>query len=203
MIDRIAGIVLAAGPSTRMGRPKQLLPFGETTLLGWVVRGAEESSLDDVIVVIGPDADELRRAAGGERSRWVVNPDPSAGNVASLLVGAEAAGEVAAVAVMLGDVPGVDADLIDAVVTDWRAHRPPAAVTAYRDGDGHPFVLSAAMVASLAGSSGEKVLWPMLEDEPEGTVRRVRVDRPKPLDVNTWDDYLRACQDFGFEPGEA
>jgi CTP:molybdopterin cytidylyltransferase MocA len=62
------GIVLGAGTSSRLGRPKQTLPLGDTTLLGWVTRNAEASALDEVVLVVGGAADEalaglqLRRA---------------------------------------------------------------------------------------------------------------------------------------------
>ena len=55
----ITGIVLGAGSSRRLGRPKQTLPFGDTTLLGWTLRNVEASSLDRVELVLGGAADDV------------------------------------------------------------------------------------------------------------------------------------------------
>jgi molybdenum cofactor cytidylyltransferase len=49
----VVGIVMGAGGSRRLGRPKQSLPLGDTTLLGWALRDAEASRLDDVVLVLG------------------------------------------------------------------------------------------------------------------------------------------------------
>ena len=57
----ISGLILGAGASQRFGEPKQLLPFADTTLIGWVVRQAQRTlHLDEVIVVLGRSADEIR-----------------------------------------------------------------------------------------------------------------------------------------------
>ena len=58
----VVGVVLGAGESSRFGSPKQLLPFGDTTLLGQVVRNANASSLDGVVVVLGRASGEVREA---------------------------------------------------------------------------------------------------------------------------------------------
>ena len=58
----VVGVLLGAGSSRRLGRPKQTLPLGDTTVLGWTLRDAEESALDRVCVVLGGAADEARRS---------------------------------------------------------------------------------------------------------------------------------------------
>ena len=69
----ITGVVLGAGRSSRFGAPKQLLPFGDTTLLGQVVRNANASSLDRVVVVLGRASDELREKLDFGRAEVVEN----------------------------------------------------------------------------------------------------------------------------------
>jgi hypothetical protein len=64
---------------------------------------------------------------------------------------------------------------------------------------GHPFVFSAAAFPTLRGLHGDKAVWKILDAQPE-RVRRVPVDRPLPLDVDTWDDYLAVCLALGFTP---
>jgi molybdenum cofactor cytidylyltransferase len=64
----VCGLVLGAGGSRRLGRPKQTLPLGDTTVLGWTLRDAEQSSLDRVCVVLGGADDEAARAITPRRS---------------------------------------------------------------------------------------------------------------------------------------
>ena len=72
----VSGLVLAAGASTRLGRPKQLLPFGTTTLLGQVVAAARAAAaLDEVVVVIGGAAAGVRRRVDLGGTTVVDNPE--------------------------------------------------------------------------------------------------------------------------------
>ena len=196
---RVCGVVLGAGASRRLGRPKQTLPLGDTTLLGWVVRDVEASSLDHVIVVVGGSEDEARAGLTLTRAQVASNAAYASGCASSLLAGMDTAGDCDALMLILGDMPGVDAEVIDAVRADWERHRPWAAVTEYRGVPGHPFVFSAAAFPTLGGLHGDKAVWKILDAQPE-RVRRVPIDRPLPADVDTWDDYLEVCRTFGFTP---
>ena len=71
----IAGIVLAAGSATRMGEPKQLLPYRGSTLLNVVIASAEASRLDHVVVVTGANAEEVGASLVTERATVIFNPD--------------------------------------------------------------------------------------------------------------------------------
>jgi CTP:molybdopterin cytidylyltransferase MocA len=80
----ISGLVLGAGSSTRLGEPKQLLAFGNTTLLGWVVAQAQDAAgLDEVVVVLGRAADAIRRRV--EFGKATVVEDPVFGEGCLLL----------------------------------------------------------------------------------------------------------------------
>jgi len=111
----VVGIVLGAGASRRLGRPKQTLPFGDTTLLGWVLREVEDSSLDRVILVLGGAAEEALAGARPRRAEVADNRAYGTGCASSLLAGLDAAGPVDAIVLALGDMPGVGPELFDAV----------------------------------------------------------------------------------------
>lgn len=192
----VAGIVLGAGASRRLGRPKQTLPFGDTTLLGFVLRDVEVSSLDRVVLVVGEAAEQALAGLMPSRTEIVRNEAYGTGCASSFLAGLDAAGPCDAVMILLGDMPGVDAPVIDAVRADWEGQRPWAAVTDYRGELGHPFVFSAAAFPTLRGLHGDKAVWKIVDVQPE-LVRRVRVDRPLPRDVDTWEDYEAALAGFG------
>jgi molybdenum cofactor cytidylyltransferase len=189
----VAGIVLGAGSSRRLGRPKQTLPFGDTTLLGWVLRDVERSSLDPVVLVVGGAADAALAAVTPARAQVAYNEAYGTGCASSLLAGLDAAGTVDAVILILGDMPGVDAGLIDLVRHDWERHRPWASVTDYKGTPGHPMAFSAAAFPELRALHGDKAVWKLLDGGPE-RFRRVPAGRDLPLDVDTWEDYEAALR---------
>ena len=189
MDEPVLGVVLAAGSSTRMGKPKQLLPYRGTTILETVVRAAEASQLEGVVVVVAEEFDTETVALG--RAEWAVNPDPGEGNLSSLLAGSDNwPGQP--VMVLLGDMPGVGTDVIDALLVAWDANPGYAAIARYTDGEGHPFILSDLFVSSLSRHEGDKALWPLLHEEAPGEVLRFDIAATKPVDINTEEDYRRA-----------
>jgi molybdenum cofactor cytidylyltransferase len=201
MVDAdVVGVLLGAGSSRRLGWPKQTLPLGDTTVLGWTLRDAEESALDRVCVVLGGAADEAARAIRPDRARVVYNAEYGSGCASSLLAGLDHAGECAAIMMLLGDMPGVDVTVIGTVLAAWRADPTWAAVTAYDDGLGHPFVFSAAAFPALRALHGDKAVWKLVDAEPEERVRRVRVQKPRPSDIDTWDDYVAVSRRLGVNP---
>jgi molybdenum cofactor cytidylyltransferase len=187
----MVGIVLGAGGSKRLGRPKQTLPFGDTTLLGHVLRDAEDSSLERLVLVLGGAAGDALAALETRRAEVVHNDAYGSGCASSLLAGLDTAGDVEAVMLLLGDMPGVDPPLVDEVASAWDERRPWAAVTSYRGELGHPFVFSAAAFGDLRSLHGDKAVWKLIERYPE-RVERIEVDRELPRDVDTWEDYEAA-----------
>lgn len=184
----LTGIVLGGGASRRLGRPKQTLPLGDTTVLGWALRNAEASSLERVVLVVGGAADEVLDGVTVGRAQVVRNDAFGTGCASSLLAGLDAAGECDAVMLLLGDMPGVDPSVIDEVRAAWELDRPWAAVTSYRGELGHPFVFAADAFPTLRGLHGDKAVWKLVDGRPDA-VRPLPVDRRLPGDVDTWEDY--------------
>jgi molybdenum cofactor cytidylyltransferase len=196
----LVGIVLGAGSSTRLGRPKQTLPLGGTTVLGWCVRAAEASALDRVIVVLGGAADGAAASLDPGRSALVRNAGYASGCASSLQAGLDAASDAGGIVMLLGDMPGVDATIIDSVIDEWRSLPSWGAVTRYDDGLGHPFVFSADAFATLRGLHGDKAVWKIVDHQPEKRVRRIRVHRALPRDIDTREDYEAVCRQLGVNP---
>src|SRR5919202_1749901 len=174
--------------------PKQLLPFGDTTLLGQTVRNANASALDRVVVVLGRASWELRASVDFGRAEVVDNTAYGTGCASSLLAGLDAAGEdCEAIALLLGDQPGVRSEFIDRVVATWRQKRPWAAVTAYNPSPdslalGHPFLFAREAFGDLRSLHGDKAVWKLIEAHPE-RVSRIRIEAQLPPEVDTPEDY--------------
>jgi molybdenum cofactor cytidylyltransferase len=185
----VVGVVLGAGSSSRFGSPKQLLPFGDTTLLGQVVTNANASSLERIVVVLGRASGELREALDFGRARVVENTAYGTGCASSLLAGLDAAeDDCEALLLLLGDQPGVLPEFIDRALSEWRRERPWAAVCSYRGRLGHPFIFSREAFDDLRGLHGDKAVWKLIETYP-ARVQKIGLDARLPPDVDTLEDY--------------
>lgn len=188
-MDAVVGVVLGAGKSSRFGEPKQLLPFEDTTLLGQAVRNANASSLDRVVVVLGRASEEIRASLDFGRAEVVETSAYGAGCASSLLAGLDAAGEDCdALALLLGDQPGVMPEFIDRALSEWRREHPWASLCSYKGRPGHPFVFSREAFGELKALHGDKAVWKLVEAYPE-RVLRVEIDAELPPDVDTPEDY--------------
>ena len=106
----VTGLVLGAGGSKRLGRPKQLLPYGDGTLLGHVVDVARACAFDQIVVALGGAADEVREAVDLDGVDVIVNDDYGEGcssSIAAALGAVDLRCDV--LVLMLGDQPGVTA----------------------------------------------------------------------------------------------
>lgn len=185
----IAGLVLAAGASTRMGRQKLLLPVGGRALVRLAVERALAAGLQEVVVVVGGDATAVQEALAGLPVRTVVNPRFAEGLSTSLRAGLAALDpDTEAVVVTLGDQPLVDPEVTRRLVAAYRARGAPVVVARYRDGRGHPVLFAASVFPELQAASGDEGGRAVIARVPERVVE-VPVDAPAPADVDTPEDY--------------
>jgi molybdenum cofactor cytidylyltransferase len=153
----IGAIVLAAGASTRMGRPKQLLPLPGGTVLSTVVARLLEAPVDRVTVVLGCQAEAIRQGAGlpdDPRVEVVENTAWAEGMASSLRRGLRAFPDAEAVIVALGDQPGLDPDVVRRLIEELRSGAVLAVPVA--DGQkGHPVLFSRELFPEILALSGD------------------------------------------------
>lgn len=190
----VTGLVLGAGGSKRLGRPKQLLPYGGGTLLGHVVGVARDCRFQQTIVAIGGSADEVREGVDLGGVEVVVNHEYGAGCSSSI------AAAIAAVdprcdtmVLLLGDQPGVTPDTV-ATLLAGRGEAP-LAVCRYDDGPGHPIAFARSVFPALAELHGDKGVWRLL-DQRAAEVAAVPIAGPIPRDVDTPEDYQAVLDAF-------
>lgn len=186
----VTGLVLAAGGSRRLGRPKQLLPFGGATLLDRTLRTARACGFDQLLLALGAAAEQVREAVDLSGAEVVENPSFGVGCSSSIAAALPAVDRRAEVLVLLlGDQPGVRPE---AVATLLRERGDAAlAVCRYEDGRGHPFAFGREVFGELAALHGDKAVWKLLERRAAEVVE-VAVPGPVPPDVDTWEDYEAA-----------
>jgi molybdenum cofactor cytidylyltransferase len=198
----LTALVLAAGSSRRLGRPKQLLPYRGTTLLGWVVAQAEAcSALDEVLVVLGHEGEAVLSRLTLARARAVFNTEHQEGCAASYRAGLAAADPRAAgVLILPGDQPGITTDMIARVAADWRASGAELVAADYEGTLGHPLIFSRGLFPDLAALHGDKAAWKLV-DRAGATLRRVPMDCSLPADVDTPEDAAALAGDEGDAAG--
>lgn len=188
-----AGLVLAAGSSRRMGSPKQLLVIDGKPLLGLVVEQANKSKLDQVVVVLGASADEIRSHVELGRAGVLVNPDHASGMASSLRAGLASLGdEVDRVVVILGDQPDVDASRLNQLLELQRSAGLPAAALSFNGLLHPPVVLERELWGDLMALEGDVGCRAVIRAKPELVAKlAVAGDLRHPIDVDTPEDYER------------
>jgi molybdenum cofactor cytidylyltransferase len=181
------GLVLGAGGSKRLGRPKQLLPYGGGTLLGHVVGTARACRFDQTLVAIGGAAADVRAGVDLSGAQVVVNDAYGEGCSSSIAAAMAALDSRAGLLVLLpGDQPGITSKTVAGLLAG--RGDAPLAICRYDDGPGHPFVFARELFRTLRGLRGDKAVWKLVAAGGDA-VAHVPVDGPVPIDVDTWADY--------------
>jgi molybdenum cofactor cytidylyltransferase len=184
-----AAVVLAAGLSRRMGRPKLLLELEGRPIIRHAVERVLGAGIQPVLVVAGPDHEDLGRALHGLPVRLVVNETPEAGQGSSVSAGVRAlpAGTTA-VLVVLGDQPGVPAGVIPALLDALTLPGKSIAAPRYAEGLGNPVLFAASVFPELLALPGDRGARAVVERDPS-RLCVVEIASPMPRDIDTPEDY--------------
>ncbi len=189
----ISGILLAAGESRRMGSPKALLRYQGKTFIERICNAYLTAGVDELIVVLGARADELRRAIPAHPTlRTVVNPRYFQGQLSSLMTGIGAlSSESEAVIVNLVDHPLISANTISSLTSSFRESPLPILIASYNGKRGHPVLFSRQVYGEILAAplnQGAKVV---VRKDPS-RVRELPLNDPGILaDIDTPEDYQR------------
>lgn len=190
--QRITGVVLAAGSSRRLGTPKQVLPYRETTVLGASLDVARAAGFDQIVVTLGGAAQAVRDVVPLDGADVVAVDDFGTGCSASLRVALQRVDPRAAgIVLMLGDQPCVAPETVQRIVA--AAPGADVMVCRYADGIGHPFWFSRKVFGELSQLHGDRGVWKLVQSGRH-PVHEIAVEGPVPLDVDTWDDYQRLLE---------
>lgn len=188
-----AGIILAAGESTRFGEPKQLVAVAGGLLIGWPLAAALESKLDHVVLVLGCEHDRIRRCLGSAsahpKCEVIVNPDYRSGQSASLKAGVlRIRNDFPSVMFLLGDQPLVDTAVIDLLLERFVASEKPICVPTHRGSRGNPVLFASCFYPQLLAIEGDLGARDIIDGHSH-QVLAVEIDDPRVfLDVDRRED---------------
>lgn len=196
---QIIALVLAAGQSRRMGRPKLLLPYRGGTILEATLNSVLESAVDGLVIVANPRIEEYLAGDLPERCFVVVNDDPASEMLTSVKIGlARAAAEFDlspddGLLVLPGDQPQVSGGVITTLAETYRLPRrpPEILVASYRGQRGHPSLFSVRILAEIEDWPDTRGLNELARLHPDAVRDLPITIGPMPLDVNTPQDYGR------------
>ncbi len=193
---RVAAIVLAAGASTRMeGRIKQLLPWRGKTLIENAVGTAAQSDANEVIVVLGASADEIRAAIHGAPVRVAFNREWQAGHSTSLRAGLRALDARTDAAIFINaDQPLLTPAAVNRILQRYRETDASIVAAAYAGRLGSPVLFRRVHFDELTRLRGEQGGRELLARH---RVERVELEARLGYDVDTWAEYAKLTRDDG------
>lgn len=191
--EMIGAIVMAAGLSRRMGRPKLILPWGDTTVIGRVVEVLFQAGVAPVVVVTGGSNAQVEAVLKEQPVRLVFNPRYQEDQmVLSLQIGLEAiVKEVEAVLVVLGDQPQIELSVVRAVIESASQSSAALVVPSFQMRRGHPWLAKRVLFSALLDIRPPATLRDFLF-EHANEIEYLTVDNPSILqDLDTPEDYQR------------
>jgi molybdenum cofactor cytidylyltransferase len=200
-MNEIAAILLAAGRSRRMGAFKPLLTFGDTTVIESCLNNLHAAGIENIVVVVGHRAEEVKAQLKNRNVSFALNPDPDSEMSASIACGVELISDSAkALLISLVDHPAVPPEIVTLLITEW--NQGAKLVQPEHNGrGGHPVLVDLVYRHELLALDPRKGLRSLFTAHHE-EVRRVPVDSPYVArDMDTWEDYLRLHEEvFGVAP---
>ena len=179
-----------------MGEPKQLLPFGESTIVETVVDNMLGAKLDEVIVVVGHRAEAIQTQLGTRPIKTVFNPNYREGMLTSAQTGIRALEASDAFALMLVDQPFITSSRINQVIEAYQQTKKGIAVPSYNYKRGHPVIFNQKYASDILAlgteSDGVRTLFKKYSDD----IHYVAVDADDVLrDIDYREDYERALRE--------
>ncbi len=196
-MNRIAAAILAAGTSSRLGTPKQLLDLDGRPVLAHTLDAVRRAGLEPVLLVLGHQRDEIERQLDLSNLTVVDNPDYATGQSSSVRAALrDLPDAIDAIVFVLADQPLVEPSVIEALASARRESRAPIVQPQYAEGRGNPVLIGCELFGELREISGDMGARPVIERHRED-IQLVNVTGfHRPDDIDTREDFERVQRQY-------
>jgi molybdenum cofactor cytidylyltransferase len=200
----VGAIVLAAGASFRMGSPKALLRMGEETFLQHVVGQLHRAGVDDVVIVLGADADEIRNSLPWFGGTIVVNQNWEEGQLTSVIAGLKALGQRLLDGVLIWPVdrPLIASTLIAGLLKAFRESGKSIVVPVFEGKRGHPAIFSSIVFDEICVAPLNVGARHVLRNHPDDIHELTTSEEGVLLNIDTPEDYKKYVERYPESPKE-
>jgi molybdenum cofactor cytidylyltransferase len=186
----ISAILLAAGESNRMGQPKQLLPFGQSTIVERTIDNLLNSAVSETIVVLGYRDEEIRKTIAGKPVKLVINPDYQQGMSTSIIAGLKQVDKRArAVLIALSDQPFINSQTITSLVEAFIANNRGILIPVYQGRRGNPVIFAIKYKGELLNLKGDVGGREIIKRHPDDVLEVAVNCEGVLLDIDTMENY--------------
>ena len=186
----INAILLAAGQSKRMGKPKPLLRFNDTTFLEHIISVLKHSDVDGITVVLGAEAETIKKSVDLSGTSIVINQDYQRGQLSSLTAGIkESPEDMEAILMCLVDNPFITEEVVSKIIRKFRETNNPIIVPVFNKRRGHPTLFSRSLFNELLSAPEEKGARYVLYSNEEKILELEVSERGISIGIDTPDDY--------------
>jgi molybdenum cofactor cytidylyltransferase len=191
----IVAVILSAGESSRMGRPKALLPIDGVRFIDKIVTSLRLARIGKIMVVLGHNAEEMRQKISDLQVDLVINPDYKQGQLTSLraaICSIEArndADRVDGILVHLVDHPYINADLVNLMIERFYETKKLIVVPRYQSRRGHPVIFSRALFGELLAAPLDRGAKAVVHAHRDDTLEIDTNDEGAIIDIDTPEEY--------------
>jgi molybdenum cofactor cytidylyltransferase len=186
----ISAILLAAGESKRMGKPKQLMPWGKSTILTQAIDNLKSSAVDEIIVVLGYRAEEITKTIATKPVEIAISPNYKQGMSAAIIAGLNlVASQSQAVMLALGDQPLVDSQTINRLIDEFYNHDKGIVIPTYHGKRGHPVIFAIKYKPELLELKGDIGGREIIKNHPDDTLEVAADSEGVISDIDNRSDY--------------
>ncbi len=186
----INAIILAAGQSKRMGKPKPLLRFNDQTFLEQIISVLKHSDVDRITVVLGAEADTIRKSVDLTGTNIVINQDYQRGQLSSLTAGIkESPEDTEAILICLVDNPFITEEVVNKIVQTFKETNNPIIVPVFDKERGHPTLFSRSLFNELLSAPEEEGARHVLYSNEEKILELEVSEHGIRIGIDTQEDY--------------
>jgi len=189
----IVAVILSAGESSRMGRPKALLPIDGVRFVEKIVSTLKSTDVGNIIVVLGHNAEEMRRKISDLPVTILINHDYKQGQLSSLQVAIRhlesSGGPVDGMLVHLVDHPYIEAKLVNLMIDRFYETKKLIVVPRFQDRRGHPVIFARALFSELLAAGTDQGAKPVVHAHRDDTLEIDTDDKGVLIDIDTPEEY--------------